>query len=222
MLIDKTVKIRIIFKCTNKCGIKCCIYLYKTVTITRHLQVKMKQIILIRHGEKTLSDPIHLSHVGKIRASGLVSYFSDSSGEFRVPKSIYAMRPSESDKSQRCIETTKPLVKHLQASFCTSFGKMEIDRLVDAILADPSDTILVCWEHRMIPAIANLLGYPMEYWGFTPLTNPTHECFNATWVLKGRSMKVYSQFDIVHENIVYTHPRNIPLFTWNKSFFCCM
>lgn len=182
----------------------------------------MKQIILIRHGEKVLSDPIHLSQDGRIRASGLVHYFSHPVGEFRVPQSIYAMRPSSIDSSHRCIETVRPLAKHLGIEVCQSFDKMEIDLLVESIEQDPNQVILVCWEHHMIPSIANLLGFPMEYWGFTPLTDETHDCFNATWVLHGRTLRVYPQFEIRNHEILYTRPRSVPLFSWSKSRFCCV
>lgn len=190
-------------------------------SIPRH---EMKTIILIRHAEKVISDPIHLSQEGRIRAGGLVNYFSSPPLDWGgIPQSIYAMRPSSFDTSHRCIETVRPLAKYLDISVNIDYDKLEIDLLVDRIRQDIHDVILVCWEHHMIPSIANLLGYPTEYWGFTPFLEESHNCFNATWVLqKDGSLKIYPQFDIRGSDIVYTRPKNVPVFTWKKSLFCCV
>ena len=185
-----------------------------------------KQVIFIRHGEKCSEDKIHLSKDGFVRAYGLVDYFLHTSGEFRVPSSIYAMKQHEPTSSNRCMETVFPLAKALGIAVHNDFTKLDIWNLKDAIEADKSPCILVCWEHHTIPWILHAMHYPVKYWGFDPMERDGSECFNATWVVKSGHLQAYRQFDVIDHRIKYTYPRFIPIFTIRQECpsqrrWCC-
>lgn len=178
----------------------------------------MKTIILVRHGEKSISDKIHLSENGKIRANAFCNYFDD---EFFVPECIYAMRQYSCESSNRCLETVTPLSTYLSIPLLTPCNHSQIDLLVACVKSDIRNTILICWEHHMIPSIAELFGFPTSYWGFQPFSCETHECYDATWVLNKNKLSIYTQFQIINNKPVYNHSKAIPVFTWSKPHALC-
>lgn len=121
------------------------------------------QVILIRHAEKPLIG-IHLDQRGDQRAQALVSFFETDPQvtRFGTPIAIYAMAPKiDGDSSVRSIETMTPLAKSLNLKLHTEFTKKQIDALTNDILSNPAfdgHMVLVCWEHNMIPLIAQALG----------------------------------------------------------------
>lgn len=140
------------------------------------------EVILIRHGEKP-AQGAHLNERGRQRAKALVSFFTTRSEvlRFGTPVAIYAMNPGvDSDDSDRPIETVQPLAEALGLPVLHPLTRMEIEPLVQEIKSNPSyngKMVLICWEHKMIPAIANLFGAddaPHKWHGGT---------FDRAWVI---------------------------------------
>lgn len=180
-----------------------------------------KQIILIRHAEKNYNESVHLSRKGNTRAHYLIDYFLHPVGEFRMPCSIYAMKQSRQDSSNRCFETVKDIASILNIQINHDFARYDINDLAKRIQEDTSDTILICWEHVMIPQITRLLGFQVHTWGFMPLSlEDEHDCYSATWVLEGKDMNVYHQFEI-DDNLdkFFPFPRNISVFHESNQDF---
>ena len=145
-------------------------------------------IILIRHAEKK-KDSIHLSHKGVLRANYLADYFKFPYGEFNVPSRVVAMSQHHHGSSDRCFETVAPVCKSLSIQHVKSnISKNHVKQVVDYVnqMKFSKETILICWEHTMIPIIAHLLGYPVTSWGMNPLSaneKAGKHCYDATWVI---------------------------------------
>lgn len=130
----------------------------------------MPQIILIRHSEKNRSG-VHLSHQGKIRARYLVEYFNTLCQRNPIC-AVFAQKQHSAKSSNRCVETITPLCQSLGISYDDSCLRKEIKKLVVKIKRrndPPSNTILICWEHRELPKIAHYLGLPSRLdWSLDP------------------------------------------------------
>lgn len=154
------------------------------------------QVILIRHAEKPLTGP-HLNERGYQRAQALVSFFETDPQmtQFGVPVAIYAMSPkADGDSSVRAIETMTPLAKSLNLQLHTEYTKKKIDALAKDILSNPAyegHMVLVCWEHNMIPLIAQALGAktaPSDWDGSL--------VFDRAWVIDFKDGKAASFQDL--------------------------
>lgn len=118
-----------------------------------------KRIILMRHADKT-EDPSDedLSDAGWARAQHLATYIPETFGK---PDVIIAT--AQSKHSDRPKDTIKPLAEVLGVKIQDYFGNKEFGDLVDEIFNDPdykNKTIVICWHHSKLPAIAALLGAP--------------------------------------------------------------
>jgi len=149
-------------------------------------------IIFIRHAEKT-KDRVHLSHKGNLRANLLAEYFQHPFGEFTVPTRVIAMSQKNKDTSDRCFETVMPtcvtlLLDHAYHTktdcFNNVIGKVEVEELMNALKnRNEHSSVLVCWEHNVIPIVVRLLGYSVNSWGLNPLySDDDDDCYDATWV----------------------------------------
>ena len=122
------------------------------------------QVILIRHGEKNEPEEgIHLSEKGFARARALVSYFGSNPEVLRKGpiRAFFAMMPKDASGSVRAIETLKPSSSALGIPIQSGFKRGEYPAMVARILSDPSfngGTVVICWEHKVIPSIAKALG----------------------------------------------------------------
>jgi broad specificity phosphatase PhoE len=116
-----------------------------------------KQILIIRHAEKTgLKDDIHLNTRGYERAEALARLFPV---KFDIPKFLFATR--QTVKSDRPVETLTPLAKALGLKIDARFDVDEYAALANAVLSGApysGKTVLVCWHHGRIPALAAALG----------------------------------------------------------------
>ncbi len=130
---------------------------------------KTAKIIIIRHAEKPPedgtpsgvtvkgeSDEDSLTVRGWQRAGALASFFAPAVGAFR---DVELARPdflfASDSKSQRPLETIAPLAEVLGITPKT-FKKEDLPSLVDAAKTC-GGSALICWQHELIPAIANLL-----------------------------------------------------------------
>jgi phosphohistidine phosphatase SixA len=118
-----------------------------------------KRIILMRHGDKTDdSEDEDLSDAGMDRARHLATYIPETFGK---PDMVIAT--AQSKHSDRPMETVQPLADTLGLRIQHDFKNKEFSDLVDEIFNDPdykNKTIVICWHHGNLPAIAALLGAP--------------------------------------------------------------
>lgn len=118
-----------------------------------------KRIILMRHADKT-DDPSNedLSDAGVERAKRLATYIPETFGR---PDIIIAT--AHSKHSDRPKETLEPLADALDEGIQHYFEKDEFPDLIDEIMNDPdykNKTVVICWHHKELPAMAALLGAP--------------------------------------------------------------
>jgi broad specificity phosphatase PhoE len=131
-------------------------------------------ISLIRHAEKQLADqppysvsvdgmldPESLTPRGWQRSGALVGLFvprpdQPSRGMFPTPAHLFASELGPHSQSRRPRETLQPLSERLGLPIDQHFVQDDLDHLVEAILACDGN-VLVAWEHKRIPLIANRL-----------------------------------------------------------------
>jgi phosphohistidine phosphatase SixA len=111
-------------------------------------------ILIIRHGEKPDDESDrHLSNQGRIRAKILGEKLPPM---FPSISALFAAAPSED--SDRPYETIKPLGEVLGLKIDRSFTDKQHSELAKEILSDSTNyggkTILICWHHEKIPALA--------------------------------------------------------------------
>jgi broad specificity phosphatase PhoE len=154
-------------------------------------------ISLIRHAEKQLGDgpprgvlvdgspdPESLTPRGWQRAGALVGLFvprADQSGVtiLPTPTRLFASEVGEHSHSRRPLETLLPLSERIGKPLEEPFLQDELDRLVAAIRAS-DEHILVAWEHKRIPLIANQL---VEDRSTVPQVWPDDR-FDLVWVFE--------------------------------------
>ena len=120
------------------------------------------QILLIRHGEKPDTGN-QLSDVGFQRAQALKNYFETNPAvtRFGTPVAIFAMKQDGVDGSARPIQTVTPLATDLKITINENYLKNDFQALAKEILSNPAyngKMVLICWEHKVIPDIAQELG----------------------------------------------------------------
>lgn len=124
-----------------------------------HFMGGPKRIILMRHADKN-DDPSDedLSEAGMLRAEHLATYIPETFGK---PDIIIAT--AHSKHSDRPKETVKPLADALGLKVQHDFENDEFSDLVYEIFNDPDykdKTVVICWHHGKLPAMAALLGAP--------------------------------------------------------------
>ncbi|NNN05524.1 MAG: histidine phosphatase family protein [Elusimicrobia bacterium] len=152
------------------------------------------QVIVIRHGEKPPSGP-DLDEQGYARAQALVGFFQNNPAvtQFGTPAAIYAMDPKGPNGSLRAIETVTPLAQALGLSINKDYKRKDIPQLVQDILSNSAydgKTVLICWEHRVIPDIVDAFGWtsaPQSWAGSS---------FDRAWVLTFTGDRVTDFVDV--------------------------
>jgi hypothetical protein len=140
------------------------------------------EVILIRHAEKPEVGN-DLSLRGRERAAALAPYFMETPEllEFKTPVAIYAQRPKNGTSSIRSVETVRPLANALHVKINDSFVREQFEQMVDEIRRKPEyegHTVLVCWEHKVIPEIAAKLDAENA-----PKSWPD-AIYDRTWLIK--------------------------------------
>jgi hypothetical protein len=133
-----------------------------------------RKIMLIRHAEKPdgkdapygvtpdgVQDAESLTVRGWQRAGALAVLFAPAQGALQNPglarpDVLFASGVAKHSKSERPEETLIPLSQKLGGAMNRAFDKNQLAALVDAVCATPG-TVLICWQHEDIPAIANLI-----------------------------------------------------------------
>jgi hypothetical protein len=120
-------------------------------------------VVILRHGEKPDPEGVDLSERGRQRAQALVNVFKERP-ELNVngkPVVIYAMLPGGNDDSRRPMQTVEPTSKALGIPMVTTYTHLEYEQMVKAIFENPAyvgKTVVVCWEHHVIPDMARAFG----------------------------------------------------------------
>ena len=153
------------------------------------------KIMVIRHAEKPdgagtilgvtesgINDPNELAVRGWQRAGALAQLFSpDGVGgdhaRLEVPAAIFATAATALKKSLRPQHTVQPLAEKLGLIVATDFGAGDEIKLV-AAARKVTGSVLICWHHEKIPAIAaGFLGpeatFPRKW---------ADERFDVVWV----------------------------------------
>src|SRR5262249_17726064 len=120
-----------------------------------------KQVLLIRHAEKTNDEDIHLSPKGKKRAEAMPKLFrksDDRPDPFPRPDFIFPAK--QSTQSNRSVETVTPLAKELNLYLNAEYEDDAFAELAAELLSNPryaGRTVLVCWHHGNLPKLAGKL-----------------------------------------------------------------
>jgi hypothetical protein len=139
------------------------------------------QVILLSHAEKPPAGP-ELNEAGLRRAKALAELFR-TDPRVRAHGSvaaIFAMEPADANGSVRPIRTMEPTAAALRLTIDTRFKREDVKALAKAIRREAAfdgKTVVICWEHKMIPAIAAALG-----WSNPPALWPDG-VYDRLWVL---------------------------------------
>jgi hypothetical protein len=140
------------------------VFLLPALGAPRVPQSSPAQIILIRHAEKPVDpeDP-HLSPAGVRRANELVAFITTDPAMRKLgpPVAVFATQTTKHDDGQRTQETVAPLARALKLSVQTPFLGKDYAALAKRILTNPAfaeKTVLICWNHEVIPQLARALG----------------------------------------------------------------
>ena len=140
------------------------------------------QVILIRHGEKPLNGN-ELSPKGWQRANALPTFFISNKmiSQFGNPVALYAAAPAKAGGSIRSIQTLTPYATKISLAIHTNIKRDNIQDLVNEIMTNATydgHTVIICWEHNLIPEIAQLFGAKdaPDFWD--------SNIFDRAWVLR--------------------------------------
>jgi hypothetical protein len=132
---------------------------YYNINMSNHLP---KQIIVIRHGEKPSDDKNpNLSIKGVARSKYLIDYFLNPviEGAYNKPDIIYVYNIHKGANRSR--ELMQPLID-LKIPYNMDYddSKKGTHDLVKDVFSKHNDnkTVLICWEHNIIPDIINEIG----------------------------------------------------------------
>lgn len=125
-----------------------------------HPKGSPSRIILMRHADKPDDpDDPDLSSAGVVRAGHLATYIPQTFG-----KPDYIIATAHSKHSDRPLETVEPLARAVGVPVQHDVRDKEFEDLIDAIFSDEAyrgKTLVICWHHGTLPAMAALLGAPV-------------------------------------------------------------
>ena len=122
------------------------------------------EVILLRHAEKTSNHRDRdLSERGQQRARALVSFLTAKPVLLTngLPVALFAPLVSPRGHGRRPLDTLTPLANRLGLSIQTPVRAAQHADLARRILADPAldgKTVVICWVHHDLPALARELG----------------------------------------------------------------
>lgn len=135
---------------------------------------RAQKVMVIRHGEKPQDasppygvatngeqDAESLLVTGWTRAGALAVLFAPARGplqspQLAVPQYVFAAANEGASKSQRPIETVSVVAQKLNLTTNSTYQLGDETQLADAVTAC-SGVVLVGWEHKHIPLIANAI-----------------------------------------------------------------
>jgi hypothetical protein len=122
------------------------------------------RVILLRHSEKPASEAdVHLSEEGAARARALVPLLTTNllSATNGLPVALFAPQSTAHGHGRRPYETIAPLAAHLKLPVQRPFLAADYRALAKRVLKDPAfegKTVLICWVHDYLSALAKELG----------------------------------------------------------------
>jgi hypothetical protein len=130
------------------------------------------------------------------------------------------MKQENSKHSNRPVETVDPLSKAINIPIIANYKQSEINQSVEEINKLGQDkVVLVCWEHQYLVNIAQLLGAPVNSWGYNPESKKSDDKnYDAIWVITKindtkAELAVYKEFSVLgNGEISYKGASNLPLF----------
>jgi hypothetical protein len=144
------------------------------LTGLEEIVARAQKIMVIRHGEKPQDaslpygvtvdgeqDAESLLVTGWTRAGALAVLFAPARGPLQspglaVPQYVFAAADEGASKSQRPIETVSVVVQKLKLTTDSTYQVGDETQLAAAVTAC-NGVVLVGWEHKHIPLIANAI-----------------------------------------------------------------
>ncbi len=125
------------------------------------------KVILIRHGEKPIPPATgnQLIPQGCERAYLLPSFFQAHESTFGKPVAIYAAKPGSDDSSVRPLQTIAPTAAAYGLRVNDSGARLDYPAIAQEILttaAYDQKTVVISWEHHVIPDFAQALGLELK------------------------------------------------------------
>ncbi len=168
-------------------------------------------VILIRHAEKPgeskghavtdeeATDP-NLAPLGYYRAGAYAAYFDAEKNGGLYPPIDHIFATAASHKSNRPVLTVTPLARALGKKIHDDYGNDQAG--IDALAADvlsgayAGRTLLICWHHGTLPAVAEALGHA----GAPKIPGTS---FDVVWQLAWESGSTTPSFTPSTENLMY-------------------
>jgi phosphohistidine phosphatase SixA len=145
-------------------------------TPVAHPSGSPSRILLMRHADKSVDpDDPDLSPAGIARAEQLATYVPQTFG-----KPDFIIATARSKHSDRPAETVAPLANAVGITVQDDISDKDFENLVDEIFLNPAyrgKTVLICWHHGTLPAIAALLGAPAR--SYPDPWPDSHACYRA-------------------------------------------
>ena len=179
-----------------------------------------KQIIIIRHGEKTSDKSFYgLSQKGLMRSLYLADYFNnpiehDDKPVFNKPDLIYCFN------KHKCINRSKQSMQPLIDSGIPYNCNFDNDEKQTSLLVydmfnkeHDDRTVLICWEHKIIPSLIQQIGTMIsdkpifkkfKSWSINPTTGKNDkELYSMTVVIniEDMSLKCVNQSTTFNKHI---------------------
>lgn len=136
-----------------------------TITVQVQSATIKNRVYLIRHGEKPPTGN-GLSTLGLERSQCLPNIFTSANG-YNMGL-IMAQQPQSNGHQQRPYDTVEPLASSLNLTIDAHCQRDDIDCVADQIksFAEGSEKdILICWEHKRLKQISEVLGDKFKYPG---------------------------------------------------------
>ncbi len=143
---------------------RCCPLILLLFLIAETAVARPARVILLRHAEKPADESeVHLSERGTTRARALAAFLTTEPvlGTNGQPAALFAPKVTRRGHTFRPHQTLEPLGEHLKLSVQTPYGPSDYAALAKHILSDPAldgKTVIVCWIHDYLPALATALG----------------------------------------------------------------
>ncbi|MBC7538524.1 MAG: histidine phosphatase family protein [Bacteriovorax sp.] len=146
------------------------------------------QVVIIRHGEKPAVGN-ELNTQGWQRANALPQFFENNKivAEFGKPIALYAGAPNKPGGAIRSIQTITPYADQLGLIIHKEITKNEISSLVNKVMNTreyEGRTVIICWEHSLIPEMAQLFGET------NAPTSWDDNVFDRAWVIRFKDNQV--------------------------------
>jgi len=163
----------------------------------------IEKIIVIRHGEKPITDLGQLSCAGLNRSLILPNYFHS---HFQKPNYIFAPNPSILNAGfsyVRALATIEPTAISFGMPVSTQIGYDRPEDLAKTLLEDKyhRSTIIVAWEHKNIIKLANILFKQFNANLISPTWSNNNYNMVFVFTINWNTKPVSLDFKVTSENL---------------------